>query len=164
MFSPYLYSIIVSPKKWAGGTSLLGLWSPTLPVTWEKQQNINQIHPTSLSRSFTLSLFIAHLQIKPRNEWLEGAASQGGRWGKSAHKHSWLEAKIFSQKYVSVCKYKRLVPQSHRTPALDHYNQKQAPACNPLWNSAWVVQCAGAEGPEEESWKMPFLNWIHSWC
>lgn len=35
-------------------------------------------------------------------------------------------------KHVSVCKYNRPVPQSQRTPALYHYNQKEAPAHNPL--------------------------------
>lgn len=27
-----------------------------------------------------------------------------------------------------------------------------------LWNSDWAVQSAGAEGLEEESWKMPFFT------
>lgn len=33
----------------------------TYPVTWGKRQNINKVHLSSLSRSFTLSLFITHL-------------------------------------------------------------------------------------------------------
>lgn len=73
----------------------------THPVTWEKWQNINEVPPSSLSRSFTLSLFIAHLQIKSQNEWLEGADTQGRR--KFAQQHGRLGAKMLSENMSESC-------------------------------------------------------------
>jgi len=87
-------------------------------VTWEQQQNINQVNPSSLSRSFTLSLFIAHLQIKSQNERLEGAGSWGGRWGKFAHQHSRLGAKML---YENMCLFANTIDLSLKARGLQLY-------------------------------------------
>lgn len=129
----------------------------TYPVTWEKWQNINQVHPSSLSRSFTLSLFIAHLQINSPNEWLEGAGSQGRRWGKIAYMHSRLGAKTLSE---NMCLFANAIDLSLKARGLQLYITIIKSRLQPiiLWNSDWAVQSAGAEGLEEESWKMPFFT------
>lgn len=90
----------------------------TYPVTWEKRQNINQVHPSSLSRSFSLSLFIAHLQINYQNEWLEGAGSRGGRWRKFAHQHSRLGAKMLSE---NICLFANTIDLSLKARGLQLY-------------------------------------------
>lgn len=129
----------------------------TYPVTWEKWQNINQVHPSSLSRSFTLSLFIAHLQIKSQNEWLERAGSQGGRWGKFAHQNSRLGAKMLSE---NMCLFANTIDLSLKARGLQLYITIIKRRLQPiiLWNSDWSVQSAGAEGLEEEIWKMTFFT------
>lgn len=129
----------------------------TYPVTWQKWQNINQIHSSSLSRSFTPSLFIVHLQINSQKEWLEGAGSQGGRWGKFAHQHSKLGAKMLSE---NMCLFANTIDLSLKARGLQLCVTIIKSRLQPiiLWNSDWAVQSAGAEGLEEKSWKMPFLT------
>lgn len=122
----------------------------THPVTWEKWQNNNEVPPSSLSRLFTLSLFIAHLQIKSQNEWLEGADIQGR--GKFAQQHSRLGAKKAPWKHVRELSLKARGLQLY----ISVIKSRLQPII--LWNSDWAVQSAGVEGLEEESWKMPFFS------